>query len=286
MSTIRVFPQWRSDFSGTQYPFADTADLLNGDGDFFAEGVFLDASFYPVGGKSRMYISNVSISAEDCTITIGDSTTADLCSGTFTLLAADESTVDDETDALIHFYDNYGRPAGVIVSTPLRLASFQAWSMGDHSFAAANTELVAKVCVPTPEIGVRGFLLDDGSVMANDVWMVGADGVVLTTETRYLKNSCGEPTAYKTIVVHAVGDPLYRRRLCQDPDLFQTPRMITSIVVRARNEEYELTPDENGEFKIVVGSNLVDDSVLRIQPVDGGLIIGAVGESTTGRRML
>lgn len=286
MPTTRVFPQWREDFSRTKYPFADTALLTNNQGDFFTEGVLLDAAFYPIGGQSRMYISGVEITAEECTLTIGDSATQSICTGTFTLLAAGDATPDDETDALIHFYDKYDRPAGVIVSTPLRLATFQAWLPGIHTFSLGATELAARCCQPTPEIGVRGFLLDDGTVCAGDTWLVGDDGIVLQTEDRYLKDNCGTPVLQRTVVFNVVGDPLYRRRLCQNPTFFQTPRFIKTIIVRANNEELELTPDAYGEFKILVGSNLAVDTVLRVQPVSGGLIIGAVGEHSTGRKML
>ncbi len=286
MPTVRVFPRWRDDFVGTNFPFADTATLTNEAGDFFTAGLFLDASFYPVGGRERMYVSQVLIDAESCTITLGDAGSAERCSGSFTLLASAESTVDDETDALIHFTDQYDRPAGVIVSTPLRLATFQAWAPGLHEFSLGATELVARVCVPTPDIGVRGFLLDDGTLVTGDVWFVGDDGVVLQVEDRYLKDQCGSPQTFRTIVVNVVGDPLFRRRLCQDPELFQTPRFIKTLVLRAHNQELELTPDEFGEFKLLVGSNLADDTVLRIQAVEGGLILGAVGENSTGRTML
>jgi len=271
-----LFPQWRDSHEPTKYPFADDATLRNGDGDVIDPAVFLDGTLYPIGGRERMYLSQVEVTSDSATITIGDAGNSNRAAGSFNIL--------DPPDR-VKLVDSFGRPAGMFVSTPDRLAIFQSWMVGLHAFEVEGTEFAATVCVPTPEIGLRGILLEDGSLFTGDIWLVGDDGVVLSAEkaTADPVECGGQQQTFDVIRVDIVGDPLFRRRLCTNANLFETPRFIRSVTVTdEEGNSFTCVPDDLGNIVFTVGSNLTDEPILRVRTIASGLRIEAVGEQLEG----
>jgi hypothetical protein len=270
MATERVLhPEWRDEGEPTKYPFADEATLRAADGAFIPESLFLDAVFYPIGGGTQLYLSQVELSHQEAVLTIGDEVNSAIAYGTVDILNPADS---------IRFVDLYGRPAGLIVSEAGRLALFQAWQTGIHHFTADATGFAATCCIPTPEIGVRGILLADGSLFVGDIWIVGETGVVLTAEaaTYAATGSPRESAAYNYIRVDIVGDPLFRRSRCEQ--IFTTPRFLEQITVQDGCRQIIARPDQYGDFKITVGHQDAVDTVLRIRTTPEGLVFEAVGE--------
>lgn len=272
MATTRIlYPAWREYNGPTNYPFVDTATLRNDSGIFIPEGAILDAVLYPVGGGSLLRLSKVVVTQQSVTVYVGDETNDELCSG--------ELQFDNANDEL-RLQDAYGRPAGLLVSEVNQLLTFLAWPPGTHAFTYAQAGFTLDVCIPAAEPAVRGFLLDDGSLMTGDVWLVGDDGIVLTLESSpVLTEGCdatSDEPAYPTIVVNIVGDPLFRRRLCGG--LFSAPQFLRTITVRRDCRQIICYPDATGDFKMTVGHSAAPDTVLRIRHTGGGLRIEAVGE--------
>ncbi len=268
MAEIR-YPEWRAELATSKYPFADTASLTNAAGDFLPEDAFADASLYIIGAQSRVYISRVVITSAECELTFNDSTRTVVAVASFSLL-----TVPD----VVRVLDVYGRPAGALIAGA-GLAIFRAWTVGTHVFEMAQSEFAAAVTVPTPEVGVRGFVLDDGSLLAGDAWLIGENGVVLSYATAIVEDPCGETTTYPVIRVDVVGDPLYRRTLCDPVELFTTPRFLRQLRLRRGCEDIDLVPDEHGDIKLTVGSHQASDTVLRVRTTPNGLRIETVGPS-------
>lgn len=265
-----IYPEWRKQNGTTQYPFSTAATLVNRDGARLLEGTFLDAILYPIGGTVGLHLSRIVLDHESVTIYIGNLATPLLCSGSFDIIAPPDS---------LKLSDTAGRPAGLLVSESIRFAVLQSLGIGTHDFLPEQTEFCASCCVPTPEIGVRGIVLDNGDVLVGDVWIVGSDGVVVRYEDGSEPAACGVPLAnLPTIRIDIVGDPLYRRRLCEPNALFSTPRFIKAIRVIGPNGTFDCGPDEFGELKITVLNHSVGDSVLRISPTELGLNVGAVGQ--------
>lgn len=264
-----LHPEWRNYHDTTKYPFADSATLSNSEGDFIGETIFLDAIFYPIGGTERIYLSQVVVTNDQATLIIGDENTDTLASATFNLVAPPDE---------LRFTDSFGRPAGLIVSESNRLATFQSWSLGTHLFDNTQTEFAARVAVPTPEIGVRGIILEDDTVFADDIWIVGDDGVVVRHETLTVAKEgfTDETETLEIIRVDVVGDPLFRRRLCAN--VFETPRFLRTITFQHGSEEVVCGPDELGDMKVSVGSQDTPDTVLRIRTTPAGIKFEAVGE--------
>lgn len=266
-------PEWRRYHETTKYPFADRMTLTNVLGVFIPDNLFIDAILYPVGGLDRMYLSRVVVTNEQATVYVGDVNNSIRANGIIDILEPPDN---------VELHDEYGRPAGVFVSEANRLATFQSWTLGTHDFLQSQTEFAARVCIPTPEVGVRGFLLDDGSIVAGDVWIVGDDGVVVTAEEAIedVEGFTSEQRKVTAIRIDVVGDPLFRRRLCSA--VFETPNLLKTITVRHRCNSFVCGPDASGDFKLTVGDQDVADPIMRIRSVPEGLIFEAVGEKLEG----
>jgi hypothetical protein len=256
-----LFRPWRKEWSTTKYPFADAATLVNSEGYLFPEGTFLDASLYPVGGGDNLRLAAVTIDRQSVTLTIGDDDNDALASVTFPLLSP---------PPVLLLNDVYGRPAGVFVSESNRLSVFQSWAVGVHTFTAAQANFVAAVCVPTPEIGLRGVVIPDGTLFVGDVYLVGEDGVVFREEE-------SDVVGARVIRFDIVGDPLFRRRLCQPASLFNTPQFITQIRVQAPNGSFNCSPDEFGNLVVSGNNSLTADSALRVRTTADGLVFEVEG---------
>jgi hypothetical protein len=270
MARIR-HPEWRASHEDTKYPFGETASLTNGT-DLILEGTFLDAHLYPIGAEEGLYIRKVDLAFEFGTITIADRI-KDVCTGTFRLPNPEDNVV---------LKDEYGRPAGILVSEAVRLAFFLSWGLGSHEFEPEQTQFAATCCMPTPEVGVRGIQLADGSLFTGPVWIIGDDGVVVTVETQTLPpDKCGNgPREVEALRIDVVGDPLFRRRLCNPIDLFNTPNPVRKIAIRQRGELVAVCePDEQGNFSIIRNNSEAADSAVRIRTTKEGLIFEVVGDS-------
>ena len=266
-----LFPEWRKANEPTKYPFSSRATLTNLDGTTIIEGTFLDAALYPIGAGNGLHLAQVDINHEQVLLIIKDEHNNLAATGKLPLVNAPDD---------ILLTDSYGRPAGIIVSESERLGIFQSWGVGAHVFTGAMTEFCATVCFPTPEIGVRGIMLDDGSIFTGDVWLVGDDGVVFRPEQVTLPATCGkEARTVKVIRMDVVGDPLFRRRLCQPNDLFATPRLVKAVRVIGSNGEFTCGPDAHGDIKLAVGNDLAQDTILRVTTAAEGLTVSTVGSA-------
>jgi hypothetical protein len=270
-----LHPQRRENLSETPYPFCDTATLTAESGEVLLWDAFADAIIHPVGGQLGLRLSQVDVTNQEVVLWIGDSITDQLASGSFDPL--------DPPDVL-KLSDTYGRPAGVLVAGASGLAVFQTWSTGSHRFAQTATEFVVDCCVPTPEPGVRGFLLADGSLFTNDVWLVGEDGVVLRAETETIirPEIAGGNQEVTVIRVDVVGDPLFRRNICGVA--FDTPKFLRTVTVLNGEHSFVCGPDAMGDFKVTAGHQDAEDTILRIRSTPEGLVVEAVGETLQGVR--
>jgi len=261
-----LFPEWRAENEATKYPFAQCASLTNGSKTIL-EGMFLDASLYPIGGGYDLHISEVVITNDAVRIYIGTVAQKQLCSATFSRLAPPD---------LLKVVDSANRPAGVLVSESSRLGLFNGWGTGVHQFTLKQTMFAASCVVPIPDTGVRGIRLADGTVLTGEVWLVGGKGVTLSSRTDLearRDNPQGKPVT--TITIDAVGDPLFRRCACGD--LFETPSFVQTLTFVDKNQTVVVSPGDYGNIRIAVNNDLAQHPVLRISATDKGLYVHAVG---------
>lgn len=271
MAQTIIMPEWRGSNAATAYPFSNKSKLVNRTGKILLEGTFLDAVLYPVGGREGMYLSSAVIDHQTVRLNIGDVLEKNRAFTSFTLIQPPD---------LLLVQDAFGRPAGVLVSETRRLTLFQSWGVGTHEFLPEESEFCPTICIPTPEVGVRGFVLDDGSLFTGPIWMVGGDGVVLRTEVVTVPTGCGSSKTETRIRVDVVGDALFRRKLCGDTDLFNTPRILKKLRFTYKGQSFECGPDENGNIRMLANNHSSENTVLRITPTSDGVFIGAVGQVT------
>lgn len=260
-----IFPEWRDANESTNYPFSDNVSLFNGQRTV-AQGVFLDAALWPVGSTGPLYLSRVTVGRTAVTLYVGDDATPELVSGTFDFPV---------TKPVITLTDTYNRPAGSLVSETERLSVLAGWGTGDYTFTADQTEFVASVCFPQPGSAVRGILLDDGTLLDGEAWLVGDDGVVLRRER--VDRPDGE--TQDVIRIDVVGDPLFRRRLCSSLESFATPRFLESLRVSDSRQTLDLLPSSAGGVRVTANNALAKDTVLRIRSAGTEIVIEAVGNT-------
>lgn len=284
MTGIR-HPEWRDELETTRYPFADTATLTSDNGNILSEFLFIDATLYPIGATLPLRLSRVDVTSSRITIYVSDANDVVTASAGFST-----NSIPDN----LKLVDSYGRTVGLFVSTAIRLSTLLGLPAGTHLFSEEATSFVLSVCTPLPSSGVEGILLSDGTVMSGDVVLIADDGIVFT-HTQVTQPSMGpyyDETVFEQVKIDVVGDPLFRRRLCTDSDQFSTPRFIERICFSSPEilavgelsaieaHTFCVGPDEYGNVKIIAGNQDAVDSVLRIYPVDEGMMIRAVGEKT------
>jgi len=256
VSSHIIFPEFREEQGDSKYPFADSATLQStNSGVSFRKDVFIDAVFYPVGGGTAVYISSVVVSVNKITIVVR---------------AVDpEITISAEYDPLelpanntLSFYDEYGRPAGVMIFDRDRIVEITQWGIGTYVFTREAAEIVSTAFIPAQEPGVRALTVNGKEFVTGDVCLVGTDGVVLTENNGVIR-------------VDIVGVPLFQRAACDAAGKKKQPQRFVSTI-------NDCGPDEFGNFTITAtDANITnnDTTVLRVYPSDFGLFIEAAGRS-------
>lgn len=256
MSGERVlYPQFRDEQSDSRYPFADRVTLLSTERKLdIGRDTFIDASLYPIGGSKQAYISAIIVTPTRVTIQIGDPAVKNRARATYNPLNPPEN-------GLLQLLDEYGRPAGMLLSSPLALSQFSGWPPETHTFAVTATEFVASVSIPAKEPGVRALTLDGKNIHTGDTWLIGSRGVVLRAE--------GE----RTIRVDIIGEPLFARYICDPLDRFQAKNFLSTLTING----VTCGPDDYGNFVFTATGHGARDTVLRIYPQDGVVKIDTVG---------
>lgn len=248
MSGPLLHTEWRNNNERISYPFADYATLVNRNGDAVDRDLFDDARLYPIGGTVGIHLGKISVTGSELTFHIHD-LSGELASGAFDFGAPPSE---------VPLYDVYGRPAGILVSTAERLGALDGiYGEGEVEFEREQTEFAASVVVPMPSPGVRGILLDDGNVLSGDIWLVGEDGVVLRLDDSKIR-------------VDVIGDPYVQDKDCEE----EGAPLPQFCGLRSINQ---ITPNDEGDFKLRVGGNLVGDPVIRIVPIINGVRVEMVG---------
>lgn len=251
MVAMQFEPEFRDEFENTRYPFSDTATLRADSGMELLLDTFLDASLYPIGAVGNVFLSSIALLARQATFTISAGSTM-LATAVFDPLAPPD---------ILRFVDTHGRPAGILVSSSLRLARFSAWPLGSHDFTVNDAAFVASCVIPLPAPGVRGLLSEDNTLLAGDVWLVGDNGVAIREEDNRIR-------------VDVVGDPLFVSKLCGPAGRFKAQPLLRTI--------NHCPPDFHGNYNLTVGSHFNAETVVRIYASEGGLVIEAVGQRFTG----
>ena len=270
----RLSPQWRDDYRQTVYPFGDGSRLRSRTGVQLPVDLLEDASLYPIGRGSRIYLSELRVSGDRIVFVLGDELSPQIASG--------QSLLTQPQD-VVEIFDTLNRPAGVLVSTASRLLASPSWGLGSHVFDISQTTFAASCVIPSPEVGLQGLRLDDGTVVFGEAWLIGDDGVVLSTTTEEVPAVNGQE-AYTRQILRAdlVGDPLYRRRLCDPQALFTTPRPVRGLRIVNGARSFVCYPDDYGNMQIQANNFLTERPSLRLCQNAAGLVLQMEGSLLTG----
>ena len=244
-----IFLEWRDHNGNINYPFSDLATMRNSGNVALSRGVFVDGSLYPIGGDETLYLSRIEVTDSEMRVYLSTVAAGELAVGVFTVGGAQDNIV---------FQDQYGRPAGILVSSNDRLRLLPSfYGKGNFVFAPGDSMFAPSVVVPMPQAGLRGLLLDDGNIVAGDIYLVGADGVVLSLENGSIR-------------VDIVGDPYAVYKACQ-AELIGIPFFCGIKTLNG------VAPDDYGNFKLSIGGNVALDNVLRLEEGDNALQLKAAG---------
>lgn len=250
-----TFPiEWREDQQQSLYPFADGSSLITKTGQALPAEIFADAAIYPIGGEPPIYLSKVSIAVRKVTLYIGGTGNDSLAFGSYDPVDPSEA---------IELTDISGRSCGALVLNKVEAAVLQSWPVGDHTFNPANSTFCPTVILALPNYGVTSVILNDGTVLTGDVWLVGGNGVILREYDGSIR-------------ADIVGDPLSKRNRC-DADVvnsFVTPKFLKTI--------NGIEAGVDNDFKILVGQNQSIDNIIRVYPQDGSLRVEVVGQVLSG----
>lgn len=244
-----ILEEWRNSGERVKYPFSDLAPLSNSYGERIDEDLFYDARLYPIGASVGVYLSRILVADAGITFFISDPERGVLASGGFKFA----SPPDD-----IALFDAYDRPAGILVSNAAKLGALaNVYGEGEILFEAGDTDFAPTAVVPLPQPGVRGVLLDDGNVVAGDIYLVGVDGVVLSIEDGAIR-------------VDVIGDPHALVKACAEEGI-PLPAFCGLKTING------IAPDANGDFKLTVGGNEAADNILRVEMDSGRVTAKMVG---------
>jgi len=245
-----IFPQFRDEQGDSRYPFTDTSTLVTDDGLDAGKNTFIDAVIHVIDGESRIYISAIVVGLNAVTIWLGDQVTSKICSATF-------QTVGETDIAELPLFDNYDRPAGLLLVNSLEIARFAGWPQGEHTFRPQNAAFVSTVVIPAQEPGVRAVRPPTEELLTDDIWLIGDQGVVVRAESETV------------IRFNITGEPLFQRFLCGPLNKFEPPTFIKTI--------NGCPPDEYGNFIITATNLSARDAALRVYPENNTLRIDLLG---------
>lgn len=268
MAERTLFPSWAQENTSTVYPFIETAGLWSEDRQVRLEpGTFVDAVIHIPGLVDAPHLTRITPHGAEAVIAVGSQDNPVAASGVIDLTRPSRD---------IPLQDRFGRPAGLLVGDPIRLAALRSWPSRTHTFTPDQTAFCPFCCIPLTEPGLSGFVLADGTFVGGEVWLGGADGVVVRPEIRD-DPVTGEPTL--VIRVDVTGDPLFRRRLCEPNDLFQTPRFVRRLQVVSRSGTFVVVPDEHGVIRAVADASSTPNPALRLTVRPDGLRLELAGPS-------
>lgn len=250
-----IYQTWRNECETSTYPFGDNSLLVATNGvTVFPADALVDMSLYPIGSIGDVYMSTVEVTADTVTLTIADSEKP-LCTAVYNIRTSPD---------WIDFADSWGRPAGMAVVDAQTMAQVAAWQAGVYYFTSSSARVCGSAVIPTPEVGVRGFLMEDGEFFTGHVILFAEDGISIQYDSDGIR-------------VDATGDPLFLRKDCEAASLAGHSSVAGGFDDGPFLQTINGIPGgPGGDFVFFPGDDLTSDSVVRIMPEGSGLRITLV----------
>lgn len=160
--------EYRNQARYRRYPFSDAATLTSKEGYELPLDFFLDGMLYPIDLLNGLHVSQIDFNTK--TISVADDVTGKIHG----------KGVWDGASEIVEVFEDGGaaRRVGMFVLGAGRL---NAAAGGLYTFSAAATELAPASYYPLNQTGVRGILLEDGTLFTGAITLQGQDGVTVDT---------------------------------------------------------------------------------------------------------
>lgn len=270
MSNIQYYQPWRNENSQRKFPFEDSATLSSLDGSFvLTDATFVDAAISCRGANLPIRIGSVSVVGYRATIVIVDRLGVELGQGHTDVGTTSDvvslKTVDGNFLGSLTLGDN---------------SNYDLFSRGDgvFTFGSGDSDFVASCVLNMPvDRGLLSFRNAFGAVGGRgDIHMVGEFGVQLEASQSSEVSQTGEIVPVLLIRAHAMGDPQYVHRACNDVTR-RNSRPITELVFQYGSSTHVCKPDAQGNVIIVAATAAVSESALQTNPIETGLKINLPG---------
>lgn len=160
-----VFHEYRNQHEHRSFPFLDNASLRSTDGLQLPTDFLVDALLHPIDLPNQLYLKTLSFTSRYMTF-------ADTVTG-----AVHGIGYYDDTDVVLVYEDSpVGRQIGVVTLGAGRRAVPRG---GTYTFNPEATTLTPAAYYPLNQPGVRGILLDSGTLYTGAVKMIGRNGVIV-----------------------------------------------------------------------------------------------------------
>lgn len=264
------YPSWHDANADIRYPFVDHASLLSDDGLCQITNDWLvDAAIYSPIAVGKIAITQLELSGNAAIVTVSDSSQV-IGTATIDRLSAGSAAIVDAND----------QPVGTLVSGPRGHAALFDVVDGVYFFSIQQLELVSS-CVllnPSPN-ALQGFRVGSGNALiGNPLVFVGERGVQLTVNESTEVDSAGQPMTVEVLRIHAMGDPQYLSRECDDPARIPQ-RFIREIVFQYGDTTQICRPDSTGNILLLAGASAVSESALSVIMESAGITLVLAGKS-------
>ena len=165
---VAIFQEWASQNARRNYPFADNCTLQDDQGGQLPVDFLVDASLYPFDLEGFPYLS--SIQGATRTLVWSDSVTGQT--------VGKANWQEGSVASQVYDVSGYSRPIGTLVFGD-GLAAIE--SNATRTFQPTATALTPTAFVPLNQVGVRGIILPDGTLVTGNVTFEGQDGVMVST---------------------------------------------------------------------------------------------------------
>jgi len=254
--TMQIFPTWRDENASGPYPFTDESTLVDlSETVTIPASAFVDASFWVPDLSLPLFLLSVEVRPRSILVTVANSFSRPIATGVWP-----PPTGFDRS--LIPLVDNQDNQVGVLVGKEIGLSSLLKLPQETYFFSPSRSSFVISTSLifgdDASQRNVSGELLPE----QGDVFIVGERGIQLEVKpgTEVID---GELVNITKVYVHAVGDPLASRAVCEENQRFVERRFIKEVVFQKGQQTHRCAPI-NGEVYIVTTSPQGTESSLRI----------------------
>lgn len=262
-------PGWRDQNASRAFPFEFAASRSSGTLTL-PDTWLIDAALYPTSGRPPYCIQEIVVREHLAEIFISDADSVSLGKG----LAARTST----DPVAIYSLSDDSQPIATLV--PSKEANHALFEMGDGNFVfgpSSASFVLSTVAHFSLASGLSSFKVFNEMYQSSEIVLVAEQGVQYAVGDSTEPGARGESRDVIRANVHAVGDPQFLTRNCDD--LSRRPiRFVRELVFQYGDVTHICAPDEFGNILFLAQSPGNEESALHVTQSSNAVIIRLSGE--------